>query len=72
MRCRGKKVVNAVSGKRTSWALSLEAEWRRVIIRVMTSERLVRRWMGPSWAAATLSVRGILRDWFICSSTEFP
>lgn len=76
IRCRGKKVVRDVSGKRTSWkvvreecleldgggftwAPSVEACWRRAIIREMVSSLFEVRWTGPIWAAASLRMRGM-------------
>jgi hypothetical protein len=60
MRWRGKKVVNAVSGKSTTCAPREEAERRRASIRAMTSGRLEVRCTGPIWAAAILRVRGMI------------
>lgn len=60
IRWRGKKVVSAVSGKRTSWAPSVEACRSRVRRRSMVSVRVEVRCTGPIWAAASLSVRGMV------------
>lgn len=62
MRWRGKNVVNAASGKSTTLAPMVDALWRRVIMRWMVSPLFDVRWMGPIWAAAILSVRGMVAE----------